>query len=387
MGTDLNGNAGETLMEDTLRMSAGHRPPRRALAVVCLLGLLVLAGCAATDSTPRNVIFLIGDGMGLTHITAAKVDLGELAMERMPVVGLQTTFPTGAFITDSAASGTALATGERTHNGKISMTPDYRSVPTVLEVAEGRGMATGLISTSSITHATPAVFASHVDDRDKELEIASQMIESGVDVLIGGGAGYFLPLGESGGRRRDGRDLLNEVGERVTVVRTAGELLNTGEVDGLVALLAPGHMPAAPERTPPLSVMTAKAIEVLGRNRDGFFLMVEGSQIDWAGHENDQEWLLAEMTDFDAAVAAALDFAERDGRTLVIVTADHECGGLSLTDGSVSAREVTEVSWGSDTHTATMVPVFAFGPGSARFAGTMNNTDIGRRLIELVTPQ
>ncbi|MCD4690745.1 alkaline phosphatase [bacterium] len=359
----------------------------RAATVAALVALIAAAGCGGGAAAPKNIIFLIGDGMGVTHVTAAKVALGELEMERLPICGLQTTFPTGEFITDSAASGTALATGTKTTNGSISVTPDMRPLKSVLEYAEEREMATGLVATSSITHATPAVFASHVDSRDKEIEIAAQMAMSGVDVLIGGGAAYFLPMSEPGGLRRDSRNLLIELSERATVVRTASELVALENEDAVIALLAAYHLPIAPERPLPLAVITSKAIEFLSRDDDGFFLMVEGSQIDWAGHENDKGWLLDEMADFDEAVGAAMDFAERNGETLVIVTADHECGGMSLIGGSVQGRKVTEVRWGSDLHTSTMVPVFAYGPGSERFGGIMDNTAIGSHLVDIVSGQ
>ena len=346
-----------------------------------LLLLLVLGAAAASgEEPPRNVILMIGDGMGVTHLTAGKVTRGVLQIERMPVGGLATTFPIGSFLTDSAASGTALATGVSTINGMISMTPDGERPVTVLERAEQAGMSTGLVVTCSITHATPAVFAAHVPSRVMEQEIAAQLAAGGVDVLFGGGWSWFVPGSVEGSRRRDDTDALALLESRMPVVRTAEQLRSIGEVDAAAALLAPGHLPGAAEREMSLAEMTGRAIEILSRNGAGFFLMVEGSQIDWAGHDNDSGSLIAETIDFDEAVGVALDFAAGDGRTLIVVTADHETGGYALLDGSVEDRAVTRAAFATDGHSASMVPIFAYGPGSVPFGGIHPNTFIGAQL-------
>lgn len=326
---------------------------------------------------------MIGDGMGVSHATAAKI-LGEnLEMERLPVGGLLTTFAHGTLVTDSAASGTAFATGRKTYNGAISVSSAGDTLLTVLEHAEERGMSTGLVATCSVTHATPAVFAAHVDDRSKHCEIASQMASSGVDVLFGGGRSFFLPADMSG-VRDDRRNLLEALRERMPVALSAGEFRRLGDVEAAAALLASEHLPPVAERDPPLADLTEKALEILSRDRDGFFLMVEGSQIDWASHENDHEWLVAELLDFDRAVGVVTDFAERDGRTLVVVTADHETGGYSVLDGSVKLHWVSRTNFGTDGHTASMVPLLAYGPGSQSLGGIRDNTDVGRALIGFV---
>ncbi len=360
------------------------RNPVVRLAVVAVLALALQTSAWADATAPENIILMIGDGMGPAQVTAAKIHAGELNMERLTSGGLQWTFAEGALVTDSAASGTALATGHKTHNGAVSVTSDGRPVTTVLEHAESRGMATGLVATCSITHATPAVFAAHVVDRSMDNEIARQMAESDIEVLFGGGRAYFTPRSTPGGLRDDGRDLLAELGGRSAIVTSAEEFRELGEVDSAVGLFARQHPGRADAREPSLVELTSKAIEILSRDADGFFLMVEGSQIDWAGHENDADYLVDEMMDFDAAVGAALDFAEQDGRTLVLVTADHECGGLAVVGGSLERREFVADHAG-DNHTAIMVPILAAGPGSERFSGIIDNTDIGRRLIELVS--
>jgi alkaline phosphatase len=361
----------------------------RASGFIALLAAaaLVAAGCAhvtgRSGTPPRNVILMIGDGMGTAHVTAAKVVAGRLEMERLPVGGFVTTHPHGQFITDSAASGTAFATGEKTYNGAISVSPSKEPLRTVLEHAEERGMATGLVVTCSVTHATPAVFAAHVDSRQKDNEIAKQMASSGVDVLFGGGRSFFLPRRLSGARDDD-EDLLEALRLRMSVALSAGEFRMLGDVEAAAALLSSEHPPPVGTRDPPLNELTEKALEILSRDEDGFFLMVEGSQIDWAGHENDHEWLVAETIDFDRAVGVVMDFAERNPGTLVVVTADHETGGYALLDGSIERKALSNPHFGCDDHTATMVPLLAYGPGSESLGGILDNTEIGRALIGFV---
>jgi len=347
-------------------------------------GLPPAAAAAGGEGTPRNVILMIGDGMGVAHLTAAKVSRGVLQIERMPVGGLVSTFPIGSFVTDSAASATAMATGGRTINGMISMTPQGERPKTVLEHAEEKGWVTGLVATCSITHATPAAFAAHVPSRVMEQDIAEQLAAGGVDVLFGGGWAWFVPKSVEGSRRRDETDVIALLEARMPVARTAGELRSIGEVDAAAALLAPRHLPGVSQREITLAEFTGRAIEILSRNGKGFFLMVEGSQIDWGAHDNDSEAIIGEMADFDDAVGVALDFAAADGNTLVLVTADHETGGYALLSGSVEDRIVERTAFATDGHTASMTPIFAFGPGSGMFGGIHPNTFIGEQLIRFV---
>jgi alkaline phosphatase len=363
---------------------------RRAAALVVAICTVLLAGCAHTIARtpparePHNIVLMIGDGMGVAQLTAARIEAGRLEMERLPVGGLESTWSASLLVTDSAASGTAYATGSKTLNGTVSMSPEGEPLETVLEHAEDRGMATGLVVTCSVTHATPAVFVAHVASREDDIEIARQMAASGVEVLFGGGRSFFLPRAE-GGERDDGADLVAAMRERMPVALSADEFRRLGATDRAAALLAGEQPPGARERDPDLRELTEKALEVLSRDEDGFFLMVEGSQIDWAAHENEHDWLVDEVLDFDSAVGAVLDFAERDGRTLVIVTADHETGGYTLLEGSLERRAVTEPDFACDEHTATMVPLLAYGPGSEAFGGIGDNAAVGRRLIDLVT--
>ena len=362
-------------------------------------GAVLLSGCAfisvnttttavrdrQTPEFPANIILLIGDGMGVGHVTAAKIELETLHMERLTAGGLVTTFASNRLVTDSAASGTAFATGHKSYNGAISVSPDHEPLKTVLEYAEERGMATGLVVTCSITHATPAVFAAHVDSRQKDKEIARQIVSSGVDVLFGGGWSFFLPNTEPGGARTDDLNLLDELRERMPVALSVDEFRGLPDTDAAAALFYPGHPPTVADREPSLAELTDRALEILSRDSDGFFVMIEGSQIDWAGHENDHGWMMDEMADFDEAVGVVMDFAETDGRTLVIVTADHETGAYSVLDGSLERHEVTRPDFGSGDHSAAMVPLLAYGPGSAAFGGMQDNTDLGRTLIRYVS--
>jgi alkaline phosphatase len=375
---------------------------RLAAALVGLCALITLAlatGCAsvqeatthdvgaynAAETQPRNVILLIGDGMGVSQITAAHIELGPLNMERLPVGGLVMTFAGNRLVTDSAASGTAIATGHKTRNGAVSVTPDGKPLKTVLEYAEEQGKATGLVVTCALPHATPAAFAAHVESRDNYLGIAKQMVGSGVDVLFGGGWSYFVPNSEPGGSRKDGINLLDTLSERMPVVMTVEDFRDLPETDAAAAFFYPEHPPAAETREPGLAELTEKALEILSKDEDGFFLMVEGSQIDWAGHENDHDWLIDEMADFDGAVGVAASFAERDGSTLVVVTADHETGAYAVLDGSLEKHSVTRPSFGSGDHSAAMVPLLAYGPGSETLGGISDNADLGQALIGFVS--
>ncbi|MBN2565046.1 MAG: alkaline phosphatase, partial [Candidatus Eisenbacteria bacterium] len=260
-----------------------------------------------------------------------------------------------------------------------------KSIETVLERAESRGKATGLVVTCALTHATPAVFAAHVDSRDNYIEIARQMPASGVDVLFGGGWSYFLPTSESGGARKDGLDLIDELRGRMPVALSVDEFKDLPETDAAAAFFYPEHPPVADERAPGLAELTARALEILSRDEDGFFLMIEGSQIDWAGHENDHEWLMAEMADFDEAVGVVMNFAERDGSTLVVVTADHETGAYAVLDGSLEKHRVTRPNFGCGDHSAAMVPLLAYGPGSMSLGGISDNAELGAALIGFVS--
>ncbi len=340
----------------------------------------------------RNVIFLIGDGMGLGQVTLARVKAvgtsGKLNIERFPVCGLVRTHSADNLVTDSAAAATALACGIKTRNKMIGIAPDGTRYETLLEVAQAKGMATGLVVTSNITHATPAAFASHVRARSSEDLIAEQLLAAKINVLLGGGRKFFLASAEPNGPRKDKRNLIEEARQAgYTYVETAEELQNV-QASHVLGLFAPGHMTTlTPE--PPLVVMARKALGLLtasqgaAENTRGFFLMIEGSQIDMAAAKNDAAGCVRQMLLFDQAIAIAVEFALKDRHTLVLVTADHETGGLAIPSGNVSGQNA-KAAWGGKGHTATPVPIYALGPGAQTFTGILDNTEVSARVARLL---
>jgi alkaline phosphatase len=386
-----------------------------ALFLVCWIGLTQVSGAEpqtegvlhSADDQPRAIILLIGDGMGVGQRTAARWHAvgqeGQLAMDAMPVSGWSRTGSADSAITDSAAAGTALATGVKTNNRLISMDPYSNTLATILEHAQARGMAVGLVTTVQMAHATPAVFASHVPKRSMMTEIASQMMERQVDVLLGGGEDEFLPSAETGcypqaGERTDGRNLVDEavaVGYTYVCTPTAFAAVPT-TTTRLLGLFADEGMTRP--FSPTLAQMTQKSIDILSQDPEGFFLMVEGGQIDWACHANDAANAITDTIDFDAAVAVAQTYAATNPNALVIVTGDHETGGMSVTldqtgdpkeDGPFRMPDDTlfYVNWLTTTHTAANVPTTAQGVFSDLLdQRTDENTYIYDVMYELVEP-
>ncbi len=345
----------------------------------------------AVSPRVRNVILLIGDGMGLSQVMLARMKAmgaeGKLNMQLLPVHGLIRTHSADKLVTDSAAAGTALACGIKTKNGMIGVAPDGTPYYTILEAAQAKGMATGLVATSTISHATPASFGAHVKSRKMEDTIAEHLIGNRINVLFGGGRKYFLPQSESKSGRKDDKDLLAEARDAgYAVIETANQLrwISGPRVLGLFHL--DGMTTFAPE--PMLAEMTKKAVSLLDETAtdsrkygNGFFLMVEGSQIDWACHANDAANCVRQTLLFDEAVREAVNFALADGRTLVVVTADHETGGLTIPDGDLDGDNI-KVHWSTKGHSAAPVPVFAIGPRSELFGGVYDNTDIPQKIAQ-----
>lgn len=316
-------------------------PRRLAPPLAALLALLPLllagpsaaAGRPAAGQGPRNVIFLIGDGMGPAAVTLLRECQEQPTHLDSLLVGVCRTYSSDSRVTDSAAAVTALACGIKTKNGMIGLDPLDQPAANLLEGARARGLATGLVATSRITHATPAGFAAHVPERAQEGEIAAQMLKHRVDVLLGGGRGFFLPA-DGGGKRADGRDLLREAGDAgYQVLGSRADFLKPLRTP-LLGLFHPDHMTLEIDRDaakePSLAEMTSAALTLLKQDPDGFFVMIEGSRIDHAEHDNDAGATLREMRAFDDAVGEAVAFARRDRHTLVVVTADHETGGLAI---------------------------------------------------------
>ncbi|MCR9153334.1 MAG: alkaline phosphatase [Bacteroidetes bacterium] len=334
-----------------------------------------------------NIILLIGDGMGHSQLSSALFyGEGEPNYVRFPIVGLSRTSSSSHKITDSAAGATAFSCGIKTYNGSIGMAADTSAVETILEYLADRECKTGVISTSSITHATPASFYAHVPLRKQEFEIAEQLIASKVDFAAGGGKRFFF-------NRLDERNLFPEFAKAGIVVDTNALIAKEWESDQRYAyLLADGGMtPVYKGRDEFLPNATAMALDYFDKTdpEAPFFMMVEGSQIDWGGHANNGEYLVEEMLDFDKAIGVALDYAEADGNTLVIVTADHECGAFALVStkvqvpfqGMQSDYDSLSFSFGSGGHSAAMVPVLAFGPGAEAFSGIYQNNSIYAKMM------
>lgn len=326
---------------------------------------------------PKNIILLIGDGMGLSQVSAAiYYKDGTPNFERFSTIGLSKTSSFSDLVTDSAAGATVFSAGVSTYNGAIGVNKDTIAVQTIVEQLSSIGYSTGIVATSSIQHATPAAFYAHVKHRRMYEEISEFAINSGVDIFIGGGLKYFT-------ERKDKRNLLDDM-------KNAGYTIDTTQlpanyVDGkeLILLAANGMKQANQGRGDFLPKATKLAMDKLSQNDKGFFLMVEGSQIDWGGHNNDAEYLIEEVLDFDKTLGVALDFAKENGETLIIVTADHETGGFTLaTEGSDYNK--LKPSFSTTGHSGTMVPVFAEGPGAHLFNGIYKSTDIYFKMAELM---
>ena len=342
-----------------------------------------------------SAVLCIGDGLGFAQLAAARYCFAGqgvgLALDRLPVWGQMTTHAFDALVTDSAAAGTAWATGRKTRNGYVSVDPhDGRPLPTILEYAQAAGMATGLVATSRLTYATPAVHAAHVVQRgwegpldvtDGASSIAEQYLAHAVDILLGGGANRFPAA-----------LLAHAAALGYALPTTAAELAATTS-SRLLGLFAPDHMAyerQRPPEQPSLAAMTRAALRALQAGAGGYFLMVEGSRIDHAAHVGDAETMLDDIRAFDEAIAVAL--AETGPDTLIVVTADHETGGLTLLADPSAARAglpVTTLPTGAGPlhlafatggHTAQPVPVAARDPAAGTFAGQLDNTDIFHRL-------
>jgi len=358
----------------------------RTLFLSLFVFTISLAANAAEkgNTPPGNIILYIGDGMGVSQVTAGEIASKKFNLDRFSNIGLLTTHSMDKLITDSAAGATAMSTGFKTNNKMISFTPDGKALKTVFEHAKEHGWSTGAVATCSITHATPACFLAHVDSRSKNTEIADQIAAADIDVLIGGGWTYFIPQTEENSKRTDDKNPLAEMEGKMTVVKSVAEFRATKDVKRLAAFLAPKDLPKATEREVSLAELTSKALAILSKNEQGFILMVEGSQIDWAGHDNNLEYLVPEVLDFDAAVGVGLDFAEENAETLVLVTADHETGGFAIHGGSIAENVVSEAGFTTGGHTGAMVLVFSKGPGEDFFDGIQDNTIIGKKLIDFV---
>lgn len=350
------------------------------LFLLIILTCLLSTSCSNSKSNnttnkPQNIILLIGDGMSIPQICASMLTQeSPTSFEQFPVTGLVKTHSKSHRITDSAAGGTAIATGHKTNNGMIGMNADSIAVPSMLEIFSDRGMKTGVIATSYITHATPASFVAKNINRNNYEEIAADFANSDkVDLLIGGGRNHF-------NKRKDNVNLIEKM--QSDGWNYYDTLINVDTSANKIIILADNdHLPPYSIRGNFLPEATSLALRNL-KNENGFFLMVEGSQIDFACHDKDSTYLINEMNDFNNTINVVLEFAEENPNTLVIVTADHETGGLTIIDPDENYTK-TNLHFSNGSHTPLLVPIFAFGPKANRFTGIMDNTDIFKKIIDL----
>ena len=360
-------------------------------------------------SKAKNIIFMVTDGMGLADVTAARIfkngpDGESLHLETLTHFGLQRTHSADNSVTDSAAAASAWANGEKFRNGEISCHDDNQDGkcepapgPTILEVARDKGKSTGLVVTSTVTHATPAAFAAHVSTRRCENEIARQYVQlTGVDVILGGGLERFDSNKKNADECSTYGNFIAEAETRGYQVVYTKKAMDSAAARGgkkILGLFTPrGKTPELfrvypeehyPPAEPTLPQMTAAALKILEKDRDGFFLLVEGAQIDWAKHRNSLPYQVSEILGFDQAVKVVLDWVNQEPRrkqnTLVIITPDHETGGFAINageDGTYASGDLVKDAWTTGGHTATDVPVWSQGPGSRYLGRAHDNTDV-----------
>ena len=363
----------------------------------------------------KNVIYLIGDGMGFGAVTTTLLTHEQVTgFEMAPVVGLQETCSADNHVTDSPAGGTALATGTRTRNGYLGVDPEGKQLTSILKKAQKMGKKTGIVVNTTLTEATPAAFYAGVKSRNEGYKIAEQFVESGVDVAIGAGQSVFID-------RPDSLDLIWELKKKNYDVYLDYKYILGTDSEKYVAILP---MSQVHRRNQPqvsrsaldgsvigkatmraakgecikedtidisnpseyLSIAATRAIKALEKNgRKGFFLMIESAIIDGYGHNNDSEGMKLEMYDFNNTLMLMIDYVNKNPGTLLVVTADHETGGtgIAYNQHEIGKKSKVQLNFSTKGHTGTVVPVFAYGTGAEYFSGVMKNTDIPKR-IELL---
>ena len=325
------------------------------------------------EGRPKNIILLIGDGTGLNQITLSRMAISgvnsRLYIDQLPYSGISLTHSADNIITDSAAAATAWATGTKTKNKFISVTPNEKVLTSLTEAIFKKGYLSGIVATSSITHATPAAFYAHVNNRYKEKKIASQLQNSNINIAFGGGLNFFD---------------LSATNDEIKYIYDLDELKNINTSSKrIIGLFDNDGIRRSPDR-PSQQLMTKKALDILAKRTvecSGFFLMTEGSQIDWASHDNDASRMITEFRDFDLSIKSAVEFINTRDDTLLIVTADHETGGLQILKED---NDLVHIQWGTGSHTGIPVGVFSYGPGAELFTGTMDNTEIHTKILEII---
>lgn len=327
----------------------------------------------------KNVILMIGDGMSLMHVyTAWAANRGKLWLENAQATGLSKTWAVKKLVTDSGSGGTSLATGVKTVYHAVGVDPEGKPLTSLVDVAKELGKDAGMAVTCRLWDATPCDFCCHNIDRDKEEELVGDYPTSGVDFVFGGGAQKFT-------NRKDGRDIFKELQKKgYHVSRTLDDFFAYDKNSRIFAVPYDKDTPLPNERGDLLARASMKGISLMNQNKNGFFMMIEGSQLDDYGHFNQLDLLMKETLDFDQTVGEVMKWAAKDGETLVVVTADHETGGLTLVNGNKEEGRV-ECCFSSKDHTGAMVPVYAFGPGAENFTGIFENTDVFKKIKKLMT--
>lgn len=343
---------------------------KKILIFLLTLTLIPLFG---QDNVQKNIILIIGDGMGVPQITAGMYKLkNQTALENFPIIGLSKTHSSNALVTDSAAAGTAIACGEKTANGTVGISMRNQKLTSILELSKQKGYKTGIIATSTIVHATPAAFYANVLSRNQYEDIALQLSVSDVDYFIGGGRKFFL-------NRKDKRNLLKEMTsyDIVNSIKKFDES-KSDKIGYFTSSEDP--YPIRNGRIPNLSAAVEKMLPKLSNNDNPYFLLIEASQIDWGGHKNDIDYVLSEFIDMDKAINKVIEFTKNDKNTIVIVTGDHETGGLAITSGRRRNFQI-KTEFSTIGHSAVMIPVFAKGAHSEIFSGIYDNTEIFKKMF------
>lgn len=327
----------------------------------------------------KNVILMIGDGMSLMHVyTAWAANRGKLWLENAQATGLSKTWAVNKLVTDSGSGGTSLATGIKTVYHAVGVDPEGKPLTSLVDVAKELGKDAGMAVTCRLWDATPCDFCCHNIDRDKEEELVGDYPTSGVDFVFGGGAQKFT-------NRKDGRDIFKELQKKgYHVSRTLDDFFAYDKNSRIFAVPYDKDTPLPDERGDLLARASMKGISLMNQNKNGFFMMIEGSQLDDYGHFNQLDLLMKETLDFDQTVGEVMKWAAKDGETLVVVTADHETGGLTLVNGNKDEERV-ECCFSTKDHSGAMVPVYAFGPGAENFTGIFENTDVFKKIKKLMT--
>ena len=318
----------------------------------------------------KNIILAIGDGVGPNQITLTRIAIGgldhRLFIDQMPYHGTSLTHSFNNVYTDSAAASTALSTGYKTKNRYLALDPNKAKLETIVEMLNKKGYASGIVATSSVVHATPAALYAHTDDRYKYKDISNQLINSSIDIALGGGQKFF-DLDEI----NDTHHLLTTKDSLEQNFDHSKKLIGLFDDDGIVRS----------DENPTQRQMTNFALNHLNEQCNRFFLMTEGSQIDWAGHDNDANKMIEEFKDFNLTIKDLINFVNENNETLLIVASDHETGGLQILKQDT---DKVIIQWGTGSHTSIPVGLQSYGPGAELFQGLMDNTDIHYKILEAI---